>query len=50
MGFVFEAALGVGFGHWDAIVEDNVDDVFSLLAEVVSYCYDLPDRIRAAAE
>jgi hypothetical protein len=46
--FGFEAALGFGFGDWDFIVEENVDDVFSLLPEVVTYSYELPDRIRAA--
>ncbi len=46
--FVFEAALGFGFGDWDFIVEENVDDVFSLFPELVMYSYELPDRIRAA--
>lgn len=46
--FRFERAMGFGLGHWDYIVEENVDDVFSLFAEVVQYCFALPDRIRAA--
>ena len=46
--FAFERAMGFGFGHWDYIVEENVDAVFSLFAEAVQYSFDLPDRIRAA--
>lgn len=48
MQFRFERALGFGLGDWDYIVEENVDDVFSLFVEVVQYCFDLPDRIEAA--
>jgi hypothetical protein len=48
--FSFERAMGFGFGHWDYIVEENVDAVFSLFAEVVQYSIDLPDRIRAATK
>lgn len=46
--FQFERAVGFGFGDWDYIVEENVDDVFCLFGEVVQYCFDLPDRIKAA--
>lgn len=46
--FRFERAMGFGFGDWDYIVEENVDAVFSLFAEVVQYSFDLPDRMRAA--
>jgi hypothetical protein len=46
--FCFERALGFGLGDWDYIVEDNVDDAMSVLADVVNYCVTLPDRIRAA--
>lgn len=46
--FRFESALGFGFGAWNFIVEENVDDVFSLFPELVMYSYELPDRIRAA--
>jgi hypothetical protein len=45
--FCFEKALGCGFGDWNFIVEENVDDVFALFAEVVMFSYHLPDRIRA---
>ncbi|HWN96197.1 MAG TPA: hypothetical protein VNT99_14270 [Methylomirabilota bacterium] len=36
--FCFEDALGFGHGHWDFIVEPNVDDSFALFTEVVLYC------------
>jgi hypothetical protein len=49
-GWVFERAMGFGFGHWNYIVEENVDAVFSLFTEVVRYSLDLPDRIRAATK
>jgi hypothetical protein len=42
--FAFERAMGFGFGHWDYIVEENVDAVFSLFAEVVQYSLDLSER------
>jgi len=47
--FSFENALGFVMGNdWDYIVEDSVDDVFSLFTELVAYSYALPDRIRKA--
>ncbi len=46
--FGFERALGFGWGHWNFIVEENVDDVFQLFGEVVAYSAELPDRIRQA--
>jgi hypothetical protein len=46
--FGLERAMGFGLGNWDYIVEENVDSVFSLFAEVVQFSFDLPDRIRAA--
>jgi hypothetical protein len=48
--FGFESAMGFGFGHWNYIIEENVDAVFSLFAEVVQYSLDLPDRIRSATK
>jgi hypothetical protein len=45
--FCFENALGFGHGHWDFIVEENVDSSFVLFAEVIRYCVELPDKIRA---
>jgi hypothetical protein len=47
--FCFERAVGFGLGDWDYIVEENVDDVMALFADMVRYCVALPDRIRAAA-
>jgi hypothetical protein len=48
--FAFERAMGFGFGHWNYIIEENVDAIFSLFAEVVQYSLNLPDRIRAATK
>jgi hypothetical protein len=48
--FRFERAMGCGLGDWNYIVEENVDAVFSLFAEVVEYSLDVPDRIRAATK
>jgi hypothetical protein len=48
--FGLERALGFGFGHWDFIVEENVDEVFALFTEVVAYSAELPDRIRKAVQ
>jgi len=45
--FRFEQALGFGHGDWDFIVDENVDDVFVLFADLVTYSHALPDRIRA---
>lgn len=47
--FCFERALGFGLGDWDYIIEENVEDVMDLFADVVRYCVGLPDRIRAEA-
>jgi hypothetical protein len=48
--FGFERAVGFGFGHWDFIVEENVDEVFEVFAEVIAYSIELPDRIRKAVQ
>ena len=48
--FRLERAMGFGLGDWDYIVEENVEDVFSLFGEVVQYSFDLPDRMRVAAK
>jgi hypothetical protein len=48
--FGFERALGFGWGHWDFIVEENVDEVFELFSEVIAYSIELPDRIRKAVQ
>jgi hypothetical protein len=46
--FCFENALGMGFGDWNYIVEENVDDAFLLLQELIKYAVDLPKRMSAA--
>jgi hypothetical protein len=46
--FSFERALGMGFGDWNYIVEENVEDVFWLFEDLVRYAIDLPIRIRDA--
>ena len=46
--FGFEQAMGFGWGHWDFIVEENVEEIFQLFAEVVAYSVELPERIRKA--
>jgi hypothetical protein len=43
----FETALGMGQGHWDFIVEENVDDSIALLCEFVTYVAELPRRLPA---
>jgi len=47
--FCLEKALGMGFGHWNYIVEGNVDDAFALLEELIKYAVELPRRIILAA-
>jgi hypothetical protein len=41
----YEAALGIGRGDWDFIVQENLDDSMRLLAEFVVYASKLPQRI-----
>lgn len=48
--FRFEQILGFGKGDWDFIVEENVDDVFAMLSDVVRYCFELPGRMRLAVK
>jgi hypothetical protein len=48
--FRFEQVMGLGRGDWDFIIEENVDEVFSLLRELVQYCFELPDRMRLATK
>ena len=44
--FGFEPTLGFGHGHWNFIVEQNIEDVFALFGEVVRYSFELPQRIK----
>lgn len=46
--FTFETVFGMGLGWWDYLVEENVDDAFALLAELLRYVVELPRRMRAA--
>jgi hypothetical protein len=48
--FGFERALGFGWGHWDFIVEENMEEVFQLFHEVIAYSVELPDRIQKAVQ
>jgi hypothetical protein len=43
----FDVMLGVGFGHWNFIVEENVNDAMALLGELVTYVAELPRRLPA---
>ena len=47
--FVFESGLGMGLGWWNYIVEENVDDVFVLFADLIKYAANLPGRMREAS-
>ncbi len=46
--FGFERAVGFGFGDWNFIVEENVEETFQVFAEVIAYSIELPERIRKA--
>lgn len=41
----FESLLGVGFGRWDYITEENAERSVQLLAELVQWVARLPDRL-----
>ncbi len=43
--FGFERTLGFGFGDWNFIVEENVEEVFQLFTEVIAYSSELPERV-----
>jgi hypothetical protein len=47
-GLCFEIALGMGLGHWNYIVEENVDEVFLLFEELIKYAVNLPKRMMEA--
>jgi hypothetical protein len=47
--FCFEKALGMDFGDWGYIVEENVDDAFLLFQDLIEYAVKLPGRIKEAA-
>jgi hypothetical protein len=41
----FETALGAGFGDWNFIVKESVEDSMLLLSEFVRYASELPNRL-----
>ncbi len=46
--FCFESVLGVGFGWWDYLTEENAARSVDLLCELVEYLARLPERLPAA--
>jgi hypothetical protein len=43
--FCFESLLGVGFGRWDYLTQENADRSVALLCELVEYVARLPGRL-----
>lgn len=43
----FESVLGVGFGKWDYLTQDNAERSVELLCELVEYVAKLPERLPA---
>lgn len=43
----FESVLGVGFGRWDYLTQDNAERSVDLLRELVEYIATLPERLPA---
>jgi hypothetical protein len=43
----FESVLGVGFGRWDYLTQDNAERSVELLRELVEYVAKLPERLPA---
>lgn len=41
----FESVLGVGFGRWDYVTQDNAERSVKLLGELVEYVAKLPERL-----
>jgi len=41
----FESVLGVGFGRWDYLTQDNAERSVGLLGELVEYVARLPERL-----
>jgi hypothetical protein len=41
----FESVLGVGFGRWDYLTQDNAEPSVRLLGELVDYLAKLPERL-----
>jgi hypothetical protein len=43
----FESVLGVGFGRWDYLTQENAERSVGLLCELVEYVAGLPERLPA---
>lgn len=43
----FESVLGVGFGRWDYLTQENAERSVRLLGELVEYVAQLPERLPA---
>lgn len=43
----FESVLGVGFGRWDYLTQENAERSVELLGELVEYVAKLPERLPA---
>ena len=41
----FESILGVGFGWWDYLTQENAERSVALLGELVDYVARLPERL-----
>jgi hypothetical protein len=46
----FESVLGVGFGRWDYLTQNNAERSVQLLSELVDYFARLPERLPARCE
>jgi len=44
--FRFERAFAFGFGDWNYITEENLNDSLQMLSEAVCYSIDLPKKIK----
>ena len=41
----FEGIMGLSFGAWDCLEQNNLDQSIALLKELVHYCVELPKRL-----
>jgi hypothetical protein len=44
--FSLDRAFGFGFGDWDFIIEENLENSVQMLCEAVRYSVALPDKVR----
>ena len=45
----YEQLLGVGFGHWDFVTADNLQESVSLLGDFVAELVNIPERLQGLA-